>query len=129
MIKETIKLLNKKDICDGVVELEFSKPKGFEFKVGQYCNLYMVDAEVAHGKSYTIVSLNKDENLSFSVRKRGPFSTHLHNLKVGDEMIMEGPEGLFLFEDYKDGLIFIGAGIGIAPLVNYLKFLMPFCFY
>jgi nitric oxide dioxygenase len=123
MFKEKVKVLNRKEICDGVIELEMTKPEGFTFRVGQYVNLYIPEKEVVHGKSYTIVSTNKDKNLKFSIRKRGPFSTCLHNLKVGDEMILEGPEGVFHFEDYEDGLIFIGAGIGIAPLVNYMKFL------
>lgn len=123
MIKEKIKLISKKDICDGVVEFEFSRPKNFDFKVGQYVNLYIPGAEVAHGKSYTIVSAPNEKNLKFSIRKRGPFSQYIHNLKVGDEMILEGPEGQFFFEDFKDGLIFIGAGIGVAPLISYLRYL------
>lgn len=123
MIKEKIKLISKKDICDGVVEFEFSRPKGFNFNVGQYVNLYIPGAEVAHGKSYTIVSAPNEKNLCFSIRKRGPFSQYIHNLKVGDEMILEGPEGQFFFEDFKDGLIFIGAGIGVAPLISYIRYL------
>ncbi len=123
MIKEKIKLLNKKEICDGVVEFEFEKPEDFDFKVGQYVNLYLVGPEVAHGKSYTIVSAPTEKTLKFAIRKRGPFSSHIHSMKIGDEMILEGPEGYFNFEEFKDGLIFIGAGVGIAPLVAYLQYL------
>ena len=123
MFKEKIKLISKKDICDGVAEFEFTKPEGFKFKVGQYVNLYISGAEVAHGKSYTIISTPDDKSLRFSIRKRGPFSTHIHNMHIGDEMILEGPEGSFLFEEFEDGLIFIGAGIGIAPLISYLRYL------
>ena len=123
MFKEKIKLISKKDVCDGVVEFEFNKPVGFEFKAGQYVNLYISGAEVAHGKSYTIISSPSDKNLKFSIRKRGPFSTHLHNLDIGGEMILEGPEGNFLFEEYENGVIFIAAGIGIAPLISYMRFL------
>jgi ferredoxin-NADP reductase len=122
MIKQKIKLLSKKNICDGVVEFEFERPKGFEFKVGQYVNLYIPGSEVAHGKSYTIVSTPDDKSLKFSIRKRGPFSTYIHNLNIGEEMTLEGPEGYFSFEEYNEGLIFIGAGIGVAPLVAYLRY-------
>jgi ferredoxin-NADP reductase len=123
MIKEKIKLISKKDICDGVVEFEFERPEGFEFKVGQYVNLYIPGSEVAHGKSYTIISAPDEKTLKFSIRKRGPFSQHLHSLKKGDKMILEGPEGQFFFEEFEEGLIFIGAGIGIAPLISYLRYL------
>lgn len=123
MFKEKIKLISKKDICDGVVEFEFTKPEGFDFKAGQYVNLYISGAEVAHGKSYTIISSPKDSNLRFSIRKRGPFSTHIHDMREGEEMVMEGPEGNFLFEEFEKGVIFIGAGIGIAPLISYLRYL------
>jgi len=123
MFKGQVKLINKKEICDGVVEFEFTRPKGFEFKVGQYINLYIPGAEVAHGKSYTIVSAPRDKNLFFAIRKRGPFSQYIHSLKIGDEMILEGPEGMFDFEDYEEGLIFIGAGIGVAPLISYIRYL------
>lgn len=123
MIKQKVKLLSKKDICDGVVEFEFERPEGFEFQVGQYVNLYIPGSEVAHGKSYTIISAPTSKNLCFSIRKRGPFSQYIHNLEVGGEMILEGPEGQFFFEDFKEGLIFIGAGIGVAPLISYLRYL------
>lgn len=123
MIKEKIKLISKKDICDGVVEFEFTRPENFEFKVGQYVNLYIPGAEVAHGKSYTIVSAPTEQNLKFSIRKRGPFSQYIHNLEISGEMILEGPEGQFLFEEFNGGLIFIGAGIGVAPLISYLNYI------
>jgi ferredoxin-NADP reductase len=44
MLKAKIKLILKKDICDGVVEFEFERPEGFTFKVGQYVNLYINNA-------------------------------------------------------------------------------------
>jgi predicted ferric reductase len=68
------------------------------------------------------VSTPDDKSLKFSIRKRGPFSTYIHNLNIGEEMTLEGPEGYFSFEEYKDGLIFIGAGIGVAPLISYLRY-------
>ena len=123
MIKEKVKLISKKDICDGVVEFEFERPESFDFKVGQYVNLYIPGAEVAHGKSYTIISSPDEKTLKFAIRKRGPFSQYLHSLEKGGEMILEGPEGNFFFEDFKEGLIFIGAGIGVAPLISYLRYL------
>jgi ferredoxin-NADP reductase len=123
MIKSKIKLIFKKEICDGVVEFEFERPDDFEFKVGQYVNLYIDNAEVAHGKSYTIISTPDEQTLKFGIRKRGPFSSHIHSLNIGDEMVLEGPEGYFDFESFDEGLIFICAGIGVAPLVSYLRYL------
>jgi len=64
--------------------------------------------------------------VEFSVKRVGKVTEALHNLSPGDVVGIRGPYGnWFPYEEMKDkDLLFIGGGIGLAPL----RSLINFCF-
>ncbi len=61
--------------------------------------------------------------LQFSIMKMGRVTSELHAMKVGDTVGIRGPLGnSFPIEDWKGKkLIFIGGGIGLAPIWSVLQ--------
>lgn len=50
----------------------------------------------------------------------GVVSSHLFGLKTGDEVLASGPYGNFFVQDTDCEMIFIGGGVGMAPLYAHL---------
>ena len=62
-----------------------------------------------------------DETLSFLCKLKGKGTKLLYNLKVNDEILLEGPYGSS-FPNVNGKIAMIGGGIGIAPLYYAAKF-------
>lgn len=89
----------------------------FPFIAGQFTNVYFTAGPLKGiGKPYTISSLSNPDYITITVKKIGIFSTALHNLKKGDELLLKGLYGNFYPDVDKNDLVFIAGGIGIIPL-------------
>lgn len=99
---------------------EFLNKNDFSFRCGQ-CAMLSV-----FGKGESMISISSSplmkDFLQFSILKMGRVTTALHEMQVGDIIGIRGPYGnSFPIEDWKGkNLIFIGGGIGLAPIWSVL---------
>ena len=91
--------------------------KLFEHMPGQ-CAMLCVPGVGEALFSITSSPTNK-EYQEFSIKECGTLTNYLHNMSVGDEILVRGPYGNhFPVETVLKGqdLLFIAGGIGLAPL-------------
>jgi ferredoxin-NADP reductase len=118
-----LKFVSGRDECTDVRVLDFTFSEGepFSYDAGQYANLHAPEgAPVSGGKSYTIVSRSDAETMQFAIRRRGPFSSFLCDLSVGDEVLVDGPHGFFTLPD-AESVVCLAAGIGVAPFLSWAR--------
>lgn len=70
----------------------------------------------------SIMVSNDDGKAAFTVRKHGPSSTGLYNIKVGEQIGIRGPYGNS-FDIKKGKIMLVGGGTGLVPLMRMTKFL------
>ncbi len=108
--------------------LKFERPEGFKFISGQFIMTSVEGFLGNHGetvkRSYSISSAPQDEHIEICVTlaEKPFFSEKLHSLKAGDEVIINGPFGIFnLKEPVPANTTFIAGGSGIAPIRSMLR--------
>ena len=100
---------------------QFVSQNGFSFRCGQ-CAMLSV-----FGKGESMISISSSplvkDYLQFSILKMGRVTSALHEMQVGDIIGIRGPYGNgFPIEDWKGkNIIFIGGGIGLAPIWSVLN--------
>ncbi len=86
------------------------------FRPGHF---FMIWAPGLDEKPY-VISYLEPARLGITVQKRGPFSTHLFELKAGDKLGLRGPYGrpFWNLEDYADSerVALFGGGCGMATM-------------
>lgn len=109
---------------EDVITLKFKPIKGeiFSFEPGQFSLFSFLDNRT-EGKirAYTISSLPQEKFLSITVKKAGIFSSALHNMKIGEKIKINPAQGNFHPSKSTKNLVFLGAGIGIAPFYAVIK--------
>jgi predicted ferric reductase len=71
---------------------------------------------------FSIASSNLENNLKIIVKNFGDFTSEFKNLKVGDEVLVDGPFGYFSYNNFKNkNQIWIAGGIGITPFLSMIK--------
>jgi sulfhydrogenase subunit gamma (sulfur reductase) len=100
---------------------QFLEDNGFSHRSGQCAMLSVL------GKGESMISISSSplmkDYLQFSILKMGRVTLALHEMQVGDIIGIRGPYGnSFPIEKWKGkNLIFIGGGIGLAPLWSVLN--------
>lgn len=100
---------------------QFLNGQNFSFRCGQ-CAMLSV-----FGKGESMISISSSplikDCLQFSVLKMGRVTSALHEMTEGNIIGIRGPYGNgFPIEDWKGkNLIFIGGGIGLAPIWSVLQ--------
>src|SRR5262249_46768154 len=100
----------------------------FSYLPGQFLTLCIEPQGIPTRRSYTIASspLWRDR-IEITVKREphGLVSRWLHDeLKVGEEIEIEAPSGTFVFSgEQAPGIVLIGAGIGITPMMCVARYL------
>jgi len=123
--KSNIFILKKKirETSD-VLTLKFSPFKGpiFSFRPGQFVLVSFLDNRLGKQcRTYSISSCPQDKFLTLTVKKTGVFSSALHKLKIGEKVKISPPLGDFYPKKSMKNLVFLAAGIGIAPFYSIIK--------
>ncbi len=70
------------------------------------------------------VMIARDGRPAFTVRRHGPASTALYNVKKGEQIAVRGPYGRSF--DVRNGhLLLVGGGTGLVPLMRLLSYSDP----
>lgn len=99
-MQTNVKLLRKQTIAEGTMEFYFSKPKGFEFRAGQFADYTLNDPPVTDPEGNTrgssLVQAPYEPDLLAATRMRSTaFKRVLKDLPVGTEVALDAPHGDF----------------------------------
>ncbi len=99
--------------------------KGFDFQPGQFCWLSISHSPLSMQEHpFSIASAPQaDGSLQFTIKELGDFTSTIGDTEPGTRVYVDGPYGIFSCERHPQapGYVFIGGGIGIAPLIGMLK--------
>jgi Na+-transporting NADH:ubiquinone oxidoreductase subunit F len=100
--------------------LSFSQGKPFHFIAGQFIIISVNDLEgKPQRRSYSIASspIHTDYiELCIKILPDGRVSGVLDTFEIGSTLEIDGPYGKFVVDDPTKELVFIGTGVGVAPL-------------
>lgn len=116
------KLIGREKIADGTMAFRFEKPRGFEYKAGQFGDYTLVnpsetDAE-GNIRGFSLASAPYEAELMLATRMRDTaFKRVLKMAEIGTGLILDAPYGSFtLHNNAKVPAVFLTGGIGITPV-------------
>lgn len=101
--------------------------KNFRPKPGQVAQFSVIGVgEATISITSALPRIVKENMVEFSIKKVGRLTTVIHELEVGSKVAIRGPYGThFPYEMMKGkDLLFIGGGIGLAPLRSLIDFVL-----
>ncbi len=104
----------------------------FDFQPGQYLNLSLMVGGKKVNRSYTIASSPTSASyceLTIKREDNGLSSRYMHDqVREGDLLNISAPAGRFTFSGAGvQGIVLIGGGVGITPLMSVLRYLTDNC--
>ncbi|MBI2546524.1 hypothetical protein HYV81_05060 [Candidatus Woesearchaeota archaeon] len=109
------------------IRVALPEHESIQFIPGQYVMFgFLNGEESSRSKAYSISSSPSNTKwIEITVKKEGPFSTRMTKLQVGDKVKIRGPIGHFVFkDDYKQDIMLIAGGTGIAPLRSMWQYII-----
>ena len=97
---------------------------GFRFEPGQFAWLTVGKSPFAITRHPFSISSSaeKTDRVTMSIKAAGDFTRKIASLKPGAAAYLDGPYGAFTMDLHNGpGFVFIGAGVGITPLMSMLR--------
>jgi predicted ferric reductase len=97
---------------------------GFPFEPGQFAWISVDKSPFAITRHPFSISSSaeKTERVTLSIKASGDFTRKVGYLKPGATVYLDGPHGAFTIDRHDGpGFVFIGAGVGITPLMSMLR--------
>jgi len=125
-------LTEVEDVTHNVKTFRFRPPDGgqipFDYLPGQFLTLHIAPGGIPTKRSYTIASTPTwRDRIEITVKRedRGLVSRWLHDeLRVGDQVEIEAPNGTFFFrEEEAKSVVLIAGGVGITPMMSVARYL------
>ena len=104
--------------------LHARKFDGFPFEPGQFAWITVGKSPFAITRHPFSISSSaeKTERVALSIKAAGDFTREIGHLKPGATAYLDGPHGAFTMDRHDGpGFVFIGAGVGITPLMSMLR--------
>jgi ferredoxin-NADP reductase/Fe-S-cluster-containing hydrogenase component 2 len=100
----------------------------FKHLAGQFLTLHIEPQGIPTKRSYTIASTPTwSDRIEITVKREdhGLVSRWLHDeVKIGDEIEIEAPNGTFFFTgEEAESIVLIGGGVGITPMMSAARYL------
>jgi len=111
-----------KQLTDTVVEVKFPKTAGFDYNPGQYVKIAIPKLSVFQWHPISISSSPHQHYVTLHIRKRGAWTTRLHELagkRTEVTILLEGPYGSLgvdLTSDRYKMVMLLSGGIGVTPM-------------
>lgn len=118
-----VKLTGKRQVAEGTMEFQLSKPEGFSFRAGQFFDIILPHQEgdkkgdYVHGFSF--VNAPFENYLAAATRMRGSiFKNAIGAMPVGSDLSIEAVWGSFTLpkKEVTRPVVFLIGGIGITPV-------------
>jgi predicted ferric reductase len=109
------------ELNEDVIEIEMEPlEKKIPFNSGQFAFfVFLSEGVTSESHPFSISSSILENNLKITVKNLGDYTGRLKNLKIGDNVLIEGPYGNFsnnIVQGKKQ--IWIAGGIGITPFLS-----------
>ncbi len=122
----SVKLIRWEEIALNTMELTFEKPVGFTSKPGQYAIVSLDNPKYMELdmplRSLSLVSHPDESELKFVMRMgKSSFKRSCMHMEPGETATIYGPAGDFTLKDKREGMVFLASGIGISPIISFLK--------
>ena len=121
-MKTNVKLIKKETVANDTMAFYFAKPRGFEFRAGQFGDFTLIDPAQtdAEGntRGFSLVQAPFEPDLVVATRMRDTaFKRVLKDLPIGSELEIDAPYGDFtLHKTESTPAVFIIGGIGVTPV-------------
>jgi len=125
-------LTEVENVTHNVKTLRFKPADGrkvpFDYLPGQFLTLHISPHGIPTKRSYTIASTPTwRDRIEITVKREdhGLVSRWLHDeLRLGDEVEIEAPNGTFVFSGNEaESIVLIGGGVGITPMMSVVRYL------
>ena len=109
------RLLERRELSPGTVEIDLERPERFSFIAGQRIRLH----HDRQHRDYSLVNAPGAPVLTLCVRlvKQGFFSGFLETCPQDSALELSGPYGYFVFHGSDRPAVWVATGTGIAPFV------------
>lgn len=121
-MKNIVRILSIEPVTHDVKCFRIEKPPGYHFSPGQATDVSINKPGFEEQtRPFTFTALNREPYLEFTIKRyedRHAVTDQLHQLKPGDELIIQDPWGAI---EYKGPGYFIAGGAGITPFISILR--------
>jgi ferredoxin-NADP reductase len=121
------RLRARREVAERTYLFEFEKPRGFDFRAGQFMDLTLVAPsstdDQGDSRAFSIASSPGEARLTVTTRlRKSAFKHNLTSMPLGSEVAIVGPSGdLTLHEDSARPAILLAGGIGITPFRSIVR--------
>lgn len=122
--KFNYKVKNINQLNENIKEIEMEPlNKKMIFIPGQFAFFEFFSNGVnSESHPFSISSSNLENNLKITVKNLGDYTNELINLKINDNVLVDGPYGNFSYKKIQNkNQIWIAGGIGITPFLSMAK--------